>query len=192
MASLWKRGQGNRLKASNNEVTVSFFLLMIWYFVITFLAKMVQTCVAFGCVNVSKKNSGITFYKFPPIKRAAIREKWIHAMRRIGFQPGNFAKVCTSYVISKKIYALWIMTCSFLFLTGKMSISSVFVTMLAFNLAVFPCPLFHKLKAQGAEKTADFLQFRHEALSSVGCPIPLSLIHGRGRGTLIKQKQLLI
>ena len=70
------------------------------------------------------------------------------------------------------------MTCSFLFLTGKMSISSVFVTMLAFNLAVFPCPLFHKLKAQGAEKTADFLQFRHEALSSVACPIPLSLIHG--------------
>ena len=59
-----------------------------------------------------------------------------------------------------------------------MSISSVFVTMLAFNLAVFPCPLFHKLKAQGAEKTADFLQFRHEALSSVACPIPLSLIHG--------------
>ena len=150
----------------------------MWYFVITFLAKMVQTCSAFGCVNVSKKNSGITFYKFPPIKRAAIREKWIHAMRRIGFQPGNFAKVCTSYVISKKIYALWIMTCSFLFLTGKMSISSVFVTMLAFNLAVFPCPLFHKLKAQGAEKTADFLQFRHEALSSVACPIPLSLIHG--------------
>ena len=47
------------------------------------------------------------------------------------------------------------MTCSFLFLTGKMSISSVFVTMLAFNLAVFPCPLFHKLKAQGAKKTAD-------------------------------------
>ena len=44
------------------------------------------------------------------------------------------------------------MTCSFLFLTGKMSISSVFVTMLAFNLAVFPCPLFHKLKAQGAKK----------------------------------------
>ena len=70
------------------------------------------------------------------------------------------------------------MTCSFLFLTGKMSISSVFVTMLAFNLAVFPCPLFHKLKAQGAKKTADFLQFRHEALSSVACPIPLSLIHG--------------
>ena len=70
------------------------------------------------------------------------------------------------------------MTCSFLFLTGKMSISSVFVTMLAFNLAVFPCPLFHKLKAQGAEKTADFLQFGHEALSSVACPIPLSLIHG--------------
>ena len=70
------------------------------------------------------------------------------------------------------------MTCSFLFLTGKMSISSVFVTMLAFNLAVFPCPLFHKLKAQGAEKTADFLQFCHEALSSVACPIPLSLIHG--------------
>ena len=74
------------------------------------------------------------------------------------------------------------MTCSFLFLTGKMSISSVFVTMLAFNLAVFPCPLFHKLKAQGAEKTADFLQFRHEALSSVACPIPLSLIHGFANG----------
>ena len=64
---------------------------------ITFLAKMVQTCVAFGCVNVSKKNSGITFYKFPPIKRAAIREKWIHAMRRIGFQPGNYAKVCSNH-----------------------------------------------------------------------------------------------
>ena len=75
------------------------------------------------------------------------------------------------------------MTCSFLFLTGKMSISSVFVTMLAFNLAVFPCPLFHKLKAQGAEKTADFLQFCHEALSSVACPIPLSLIHGVGKET---------
>ena len=27
MASLWKRGQGNRLKASNDEVTVSFFSL---------------------------------------------------------------------------------------------------------------------------------------------------------------------
>ena len=64
------------------------------------------------------------------------------------------------------------MTCSFLFLTAKMSISSVFVTMLAFNLAVFPCPLFHKLKAQGAEKTADFLQFHHEPFSNVGCPIP--------------------
>ena len=73
---------------------------------ITFLVKMVRTRSSFGCINVSKKNSGITFYRFPPIKRAAIREKWIHAMRRIGFQPGNFAKVCTSYVISKKIYAL--------------------------------------------------------------------------------------
>ena len=69
------------------------------------------------------------------------------------------------------------MTCSFLFLTGKMSISSVFVTMLAFNLAVFPCPLFPKLKALGAKITADFLPFHHEPLSYVCCPIPLSLIH---------------
>ena len=49
---------------------------------------------------------------------------------------------------------------------------------LAFNLAVFPCPLFPKLKALGAKITADFLPFHHEPLSYVCCPIPLSLIHG--------------
>ena len=48
---------------------------------------------------------------------------------------------------------------------------------LASNMAVFPCPLFPKLKALGAKRTADFLPFHHETLSNVCCPIPLSLIH---------------
>ena len=58
---------------------------------------MVQKCSAFGCLNASKKNSGITFHKFPSMKRTTFREKWIHAMKRKGFQPGNYARVCSDH-----------------------------------------------------------------------------------------------
>ena len=31
------------------------------------------------------------------MKRATFREKWIHAMKRKGFQPGNYARVCSDH-----------------------------------------------------------------------------------------------
>ena len=126
---------------------------------------MVQTCSAFGCVNVSKKNSGITFYKFPPIKRAAIREKWIHAMRRIGFQPGNNAKVCSNHFRPEDF-------------PNRQNVHQLSICHNAcFQSGSFPLPSLSQTQGSGGKKTADFLQFRHEALSSVACPIPLSLIH---------------
>ena len=47
-----------------------------------------------------------------------------------------------------------------------------------FQSGSFPLPSLSQTQGSGGKKTADFLQFRHEALSSVACPIPLSLIHG--------------
>ena len=58
---------------------------------------MVQTCSAYGCLNRFKKNSGITFHKFPSIKRQSLRKKWIFAMKRKGFQPGYDERVCSEH-----------------------------------------------------------------------------------------------
>ena len=58
---------------------------------------MVQKCSAFGCLNKSKKNSGITFHKFPSIQREALRKKWINAMKRRDFDPGHYSKVCSDH-----------------------------------------------------------------------------------------------
>ena len=63
--------------------------------------KMVSTCSAFGCLNRCKKNSGITFHKFPSIKRSALRKKWVMAMKRKGFRPGNDSKVCSDHFKSE-------------------------------------------------------------------------------------------
>ena len=62
---------------------------------------MVSTCSAYGCLNRCKKESGITFHKFPTIKRAALRKKWAFAMKRKGFKPGNESKVCSDHFKSE-------------------------------------------------------------------------------------------
>ena len=83
-----------RLKAGFDVLAVSFLFPSLWaincdmfpyLWVIdcdTFYVKMVQKCSAYGCLNKARKESGITFHKFPSIKREAGRKKWIFAMKR--------------------------------------------------------------------------------------------------------------
>ena len=59
---------------------------------------MVQMCSAYGCRNRSKKNSGITFHKFPSFKKAALRKKWIFAMKRKEFDCISRSPVATELV----------------------------------------------------------------------------------------------
>ena len=59
--------------------------------------KMVTSCAAYGCYNRAKKGSRVKFHKFPSIKRADLRKRWIHAMKRKGFQPSDSTKVCSDH-----------------------------------------------------------------------------------------------
>ena len=72
-------------------------LLFLSYIVICCdikVVKMVQTCSAYGCLNKAKKNSGINFHRFPSIQREAFRKK-MDAMKRKGFEPGQYSTVCS-------------------------------------------------------------------------------------------------
>ena len=62
---------------------------------------MVQKGSAYGCLNKARKKSGITFHKFPSLKREAVRKKWIFAMKRKDFQPGKDSLVCSDHFRSE-------------------------------------------------------------------------------------------
>ena len=62
--------------------------------------KMVTSCAAHGCYNRAKKGSRVKFHKFPSIKKADLRKRWIYAMKRKGFQPSDSTKVCSDHFSS--------------------------------------------------------------------------------------------
>ena len=61
---------------------------------LNFYVKMTG-CAAFGCTNDSRKGEGYTFHKFPTDK--ALRDKWCSAMKRKGFKPTKYSKICSAH-----------------------------------------------------------------------------------------------
>ena len=52
---------------------------------------MVISCSAFGCTNRQGKKSGVSFYRLPSDDER--RGKWIAAMKREGWTPGDKARI---------------------------------------------------------------------------------------------------
>ena len=61
---------------------------------------MGRVCAAYGCSNSEKdKGKGISLYMFP--KDPTLRQKWVFAMKRKGFQPANHSSVCSAHFKSE-------------------------------------------------------------------------------------------
>ena len=60
------------------DSVIVFYVCVLYVLIV----KMVATCAAYGCSNRAKHGSNVKFYKFPTIKRADLRKKWILAMKR--------------------------------------------------------------------------------------------------------------
>ena len=58
---------------------------------------MVVSCPAFGCKNRFTKNSNLRFHRFPQDPER--RKRWIHAMKRINFDPGYHIKICSEHFL---------------------------------------------------------------------------------------------
>ncbi|VEN52661.1 unnamed protein product [Callosobruchus maculatus] len=56
---------------------------------------MVNSCSAFNCTARYIKGGNLKFHCFP--KDAALREKWIRAVRRKDFEPGSRAVLCSKH-----------------------------------------------------------------------------------------------
>ena len=52
-------------------------------------------CGAIGCNSDSRKNKGISFHKFP--RDPTMRLKWVRAMKREGFKPSDYSRVCSAH-----------------------------------------------------------------------------------------------
>ena len=59
---------------------------------------MVKSCCAVGCTNRYTKGAGISFYRFPEHKER--REKWIAAIGRKDWVPGEYTWICSQHFIS--------------------------------------------------------------------------------------------
>lgn len=60
---------------------------------------MVFSCCAIGCSNRQGK-PGVKFCRFPADKER--REKWIAAIRRVGWTPTEYSRICTDHFITGK------------------------------------------------------------------------------------------
>ncbi|KAK6488668.1 THAP domain-containing protein 2 [Huso huso] len=56
---------------------------------------MPTCCAAFGCCNTRKKDCGFSFHRFPLNKER--REKWIHCVRRVNFNPSLNTFLCSKH-----------------------------------------------------------------------------------------------
>ena len=54
------------------------------------------TCVAWDCTNRMKKDSGISFHRFPH-KNPQLLQKWIQAIRRENWQPTQYSYICSKH-----------------------------------------------------------------------------------------------
>ena len=62
---------------------------------LTFI-NMPITCVAWDCTNRMKKDSGISFHRFPH-KNPQLLQKWIQAIRRENWQPTQYIYICSKH-----------------------------------------------------------------------------------------------
>ena len=61
--------------------------------------KMVKSCVACGCTNRFKKNSGISIFEFP-LKQPELLQKWLVAMKRKNFKPTKHSYLCSDHFLT--------------------------------------------------------------------------------------------
>ena len=54
------------------------------------------TCVAWDCTNRMKKDSSISFHRFPH-KNPQLLQKWIQAIRRENWQPTQYSYICSKH-----------------------------------------------------------------------------------------------
>ena len=63
--------------------------MFLWMLVI-----MVQCCAAFGCTNSVKKDSGISFHRFPK-KGSELEKQLIRYVRRENWSPSQTSCLCS-------------------------------------------------------------------------------------------------
>ena len=68
-----------------------------WIAVVSVVSRIIKEtmvyCVAYNCKNGS--GSGASFFTFPSEPRR--RKKWIEAVRRKNWQPGQYSRLCQKY-----------------------------------------------------------------------------------------------
>ncbi len=62
------------------------------------VAKMVKSCCAVGCTNRFSKDSTLKFYRFP--QDAERKPRWVAAINRKDWQPGESSRVCSAHFMS--------------------------------------------------------------------------------------------
>ena len=60
------------------------------------LYKMVTSCSAYGCTARRKKDSGISFHRFP-VKHPELYRKWVQAVARDDFIPTEDCFICSKH-----------------------------------------------------------------------------------------------
>ena len=60
------------------------------------LYKMVTSCSAYGCTARRKKDSGISFHRFP-VKHLELYRKWVQAVARDNFVPTEDCFICSKH-----------------------------------------------------------------------------------------------
>ena len=64
-------------------------------------SDMVKSCCAVGCTSRFDRSNRLSFYRMPP-EGSDRRKKWIAAIRRVNWVPGNYSWVCSRHFINGK------------------------------------------------------------------------------------------
>ncbi len=68
---------------------------------------MVISCVAYQCSkeqgDVDQHGRKLSFYRFPSeTKDPQLRAQWVHAVKRDGWTPTEYSRLCSAHFISGK------------------------------------------------------------------------------------------